>query len=72
MYNYHTAFLPKTLCPACLRELQVVALLFYKESHPGEEGVVKITVHLEQNTVEVQGSEVVFYTFRELGFNATC
>ena len=71
-YNYASAFKPPTICKSCHTAIMTAAVVAYTSTHPGEKGFLKLQMHLEQKVVEATGSEHVFYTFKELGFDATC
>ena len=71
-YNYASAFLENTICPRCRDEIILAARIAYRLDHPDATGEVRLRILLEQKTVEIIGEDVVYFTFRELGFTSVC
>lgn len=71
-YNYAEAFEDHAICPRCRDEIIFAARIAYQLDHPDATGEVQLRILLEQKTVEITGEDVVYFTFRELGFISVC
>ena len=71
-YNFHENFqeeIPQEYCPECLKAIAVAALIQYQQdTDSSEDGKIEVKLYTAQKTVEVSGTEIRIYAWRELGF----
>ncbi len=74
-YNFHENFqeeIPQDYCPECLKAIAVAALIQYQQDTEGApQENVQVKLYVAQKTVEVCGSEIRIYSWKELGFTAS-